>query len=215
MFIFNMLLCKIPEPEPDSPIDDEDEKPAPEPDLKAAPEEDMIIKMAEGGGAPGVHTLTGTLCNSVEEPTVESEDAKTTNEEPSEPDSHVDNEVSEPAPTHEYETDEEKFLCAPDISTVACQAKPARNPVQGPVKAENTAKRNKSAQVGFDLAYFNLWWARMAIEGRKEAKELRKVEEEERLASRKRKWLEFGADVAEKRVTKDTKKMKDILSFQI
>ena len=155
------------------------------------------------------HTPTGTQCNIVKEPTAE--DAELKVEKSTEPESHED---EEPAPTHEYETDEDEFLREPDTSTVACLAKPALDTEKRPVKPKNTAKRRKSAQLGYDLAYFNLWWARMAVEGRREAKELRKVEEEERLAKRKRKWVEFGPSMAKKR-TSDTTRMNDILSSPI
>ena len=39
--------------------------------------------------------------------------------------------------------------------------------------------------MGYDLAYFNLWWSRMAIEGRREAKETIRKKEEEVLTKRK------------------------------
>ena len=39
--------------------------------------------------------------------------------------------------------------------------------------------------MGYDLAYFNLWWSRMAIEGRKEAKETLRKEQEQALTSRR------------------------------
>ena len=39
--------------------------------------------------------------------------------------------------------------------------------------------------MGYDLAYFNLWWSRMAIEGRKEAKETLRKEQEQALTRRK------------------------------
>jgi hypothetical protein len=62
-------------------------------------------------------------------------------------------------------------------------------------KSINTAKRNVSVQRAFrstaqqyNLAYFNLWWVRMAVEGRKEAKERRRKEEEESRRMRKSKW---------------------------
>ena len=35
------------------------------------------------------------------------------------------------------------------------------------------------------MAYFNLWWSRMAVEGRKDAKEMRRKEEEARRLSRR------------------------------
>ena len=75
----------------------------------------------------------------------------------------------------------------------------ALNPVKGPDKNFNTAKRNVSVQrtsrstaQQYNLAYFNLWWVRMAVEGRKEAKERRKREEEESMSRRKRKWFTPG-----------------------
>ena len=59
----------------------------------------------------------------------------------------------------------------------------------GPVKSRNTAKQKRSERrvdkIGYNLAYFNLWWSRMAIEGRKEAKEIIRKKEEEVLARRK------------------------------
>ena len=92
-----------------------------------------------------------------------------------------------------YETDEEEFM--PDKSTVVVTFSTAMNPVKGPVKILNTAKRNVSVQKiprntaqQYNLAYFNLWWVRMAVEGRKEAKERRRKEEEESRSMRKSKW---------------------------
>ena len=79
------------------------------------------------------------------------------------------------------------------------------------MKAPEMNKRVKSSD--YDLAYFNLWWARMAIEGRKEAKEMRKVEEEEKLLRRKMKWKATTSKVIEKRKVKDTKSETDILEF--
>ena len=92
-----------------------------------------------------------------------------------------------------YETDEEEFM--PDKSTVVVTFSTAMNPVKGPVKILNTAKRNVSVQKiprntaqQYNLAYFNLWWVRMAVEGRKKAKERRRKEEEESRSMRKSKW---------------------------
>jgi hypothetical protein len=72
-----------------------------------------------------------------------------------------------------YETDEEEF----------CQAEPIHyeDPVQvrePPKKTRKTAKRDVSARAnrdGYNLSYFNLWWSRMAVEGRREEKESRRT----------------------------------------
>ena len=93
-----------------------------------------------------------------------------------------------------YETDEEEFMS--DKSTVVETVSTALNPIKGPENTINTAKRKVSVQKSsristqqYNLAYFNLWWGRMAVEGRKEAKEMRKREEEETRSRKKRKWL--------------------------
>ena len=57
--------------------------------------------------------------------------------------------------------------------------------VQRPVKTKNTAKRKTAAH---SLSYFTLWWRRMEVEGRKDAKRLeRMVEEETKCQKKKRK----------------------------
>ena len=86
-----------------------------------------------------------------------------------------------------YETDEEEFLDKSDGS----QATDGPDTEQrvGPGKSRNTAKQQRSARrvgkIGYDLAFFNLWWSRMAIEGRREAKETIRKREEEVLTRRK------------------------------
>ena len=65
-----------------------------------------------------------------------------------------------------------------------------------PVEIQNTAKREMSVtgngisklKQGYNLNYFNLWWSRMEVESRKEAKELKRKEEEFRRIERKRKF---------------------------
>ena len=51
------------------------------------------------------------------------------------------------------------------------------------VPLPRTSERSRSCRrvdrIGYDLAYFNLWWSRMAIEGRKEAKETLRKEQEQ------------------------------------
>ena len=58
-----------------------------------------------------------------------------------------------------------------------------------PVEKKNTAQWNMPTRrrrvLDYDLSYFNLWWARMAIEGRREAKESRKQEDEIRKRRKK------------------------------
>ena len=87
-----------------------------------------------------------------------------------------------------YETDEDEFLDAQDHSpAVATTREPALVPVREPHRRKNTAKRDVVAPrrggsgSGYDLAYFKLWWARMHIEGRKQAKEQLKLEEDLKL----------------------------------
>ena len=84
-------------------------------------------------------------------------------------------------PSLEYETDEDEFLSTVDRSPVVVTLGPDVGLRKEPLKRKNTAKRNLSArrmdEVGYDLAYFNLWWSRMAIEGRREARETCKQEE--------------------------------------
>jgi hypothetical protein len=76
-----------------------------------------------------------------------------------------------------YETDEDEFMDKVDHSPAVSSREPALLPRKGTHKNKNTAKRDvvapKRGGSGseYDLAYFKLWWARMAIEGRKQAKE--------------------------------------------
>jgi hypothetical protein len=76
-----------------------------------------------------------------------------------------------------YETDEDEFLDKEEHSTAVSSREPALIPRKGTHKRKNTAKRDvvapKRGGSGseYDLAYFKLWWARMTIEGRKQAKE--------------------------------------------
>ena len=88
-----------------------------------------------------------------------------------------------------YETDEEEFLDKRDSSQAEATDGPDTEQRGGPEKSRNTAKQQRSARkmdkIGYDLAYFNLWWSRMAIEGRKEANETIRKKEEEVLTKRK------------------------------
>ena len=73
-----------------------------------------------------------------------------------------------------YETDEDEFQGKDDSSPVVVTCFPALKHKKEPRKIKNTAKREMSAQrrriLDYDLAYFNLWWSRMAVEGMREAK---------------------------------------------
>jgi hypothetical protein len=83
-----------------------------------------------------------------------------------------------------YETDEDEFLDINDHSPAVATREPALLLRKGTHKSKNTAKRDVVALrrggsgSEYDLAYFKLWWARMAIEGRKQAKEQLRQEED-------------------------------------
>ena len=83
-----------------------------------------------------------------------------------------------------YETDEDEFLDINDHSPAVATREPALLLRKGTHKSKNTAKRDVVAPrrggsgSEYDLAYFQLWWARMAIEGRKQAKEQLRQEED-------------------------------------
>ena len=85
-----------------------------------------------------------------------------------------------------YETDEDEFLIPggdEEIKQAVQSTFHALYKVQVPRKTENTAKRKVTPQ---SLAYFSLWWMRMEVEGRKDARKKQKKEEEEEMSRRKR-----------------------------
>ena len=87
-----------------------------------------------------------------------------------------------------YETDEDEFLENLDRNTaVATTFEQALLLRKVPLKSKKTTKRDVKAprkcESGYDLAYFKLWWARMGIEGRKQAKE--KLRQEDKLKGTK------------------------------
>ena len=98
-----------------------------------------------------------------------------------------------------YETDEEEFLGTgdTDASPVILTHYATLEHTRGPVEIENIAKRDLSVQRrgrksnththGYNLSYFNLWWSRMAVEGRKDDKERKKMKEEELRGQRRMK----------------------------
>ena len=132
---------------------------------------DRNISWSNGEGRWGVHTLTGSQ-SSV---------------------SSVSNIVLDPPPA-EYSTDEEEFD-GRDTAAVQTTGQ-ALNTRNVPVEIQNTAKREMSVtenrisklKQGYNLNYFNLWWSRMEVGSRKEAKELKREEEEFRRIERKRKF---------------------------
>ena len=81
-----------------------------------------------------------------------------------------------------YETDEDEFQGGGDIGPVVETLYTAMIQENEPVKMKkNTAQRNMVSRrkrvLDYDLSYFNLWWARMAVEGRREAKESKRQED--------------------------------------
>ena len=91
-------------------------------------------------------------------------------------DSHVTR--MNPNPIIIYETDEDEFLDAKDQSSAVATCGQALLSTTAPrEKKKNTAqqdlvapRRRRGVGSSYDLAYFKLWWARMEIEGRKQAK---------------------------------------------
>ena len=90
-----------------------------------------------------------------------------------------------------YETDEEEFMepGQDDVKPAVCSftamytVHSTQYTVRRPVR--NTARRKTAVQSGPNLAYFTLWWKRMEVEGRKEAKMKRSQEEEDEIRRRK------------------------------
>ena len=81
-----------------------------------------------------------------------------------------------------YETDEDEFQGGEDIGPAVETLYTAMKQENEPVEKKNTAQRNMVSRrkrvLDYDLSYFNLWWARMAVEGRREAKESKKKDDE-------------------------------------
>ena len=113
--------------------------------------ETMMIKNdLEDGQVGSVTAQTGTECNIVQSHTVI------------------------------YDTDEEEFTRpgVEDVIPAVCSFSAVYN-LQKTVKRKYTAKRKTDTHSMSHLSYFTLWWRRMEVEGRKDAKRLRmKVEEE-------------------------------------
>ena len=131
-------------------------------------------------GGLGVNTLTGSQSNIIIDPPAE----YSTDEEEFE---DIEEKLKLNHPPCKYEGRDTAAV------QVTGQALDTRNV---PVKTENTAKRDMSVtgkgksrtKQGYNLTYFNLWWSRMGVEGRKEAKEVKRKEEESRRMKRKRKF---------------------------
>ena len=113
--------------------------------------ETMMIKNdLEDGQVGSVTAQTGTECNIVQSHTVI------------------------------YDTDEEEFTRpgVEDVIPAVCSFSAVYN-LHKTVKRKYTAKRKTDTHSMSHLSYFTLWWRRMEVEGRKDAKRLRmKVEEE-------------------------------------
>ena len=84
-----------------------------------------------------------------------------------------------------YETDEDEFLDAKDQNSAVATCGQALISTTAPCEKKNTAQRDLVAQrkrrgvrSSYDLAYFKLWWARMEIEGRKQAKQTKDQSEQ-------------------------------------
>ena len=143
-------------------------------------EEDTVSQPGPDGGG-SVNTLTGTLCNNVETLPFEGET------------------IMESRTEIMYETDEEEFMERVDTSPAVKAISTATRQFTVPGKTKYTAKRILStprvsrpvATANYNLAYFNLWWSRMAVEGRKEAKELRRLEEDAKKARLRRKYVKI------------------------
>ena len=152
------------------------------------PAEDTLLKTGPGGGG-GVNTLTGTVCNIVETHPIEGETI-----------------MESRTPTTIYETDEDEFMESEDTIPAVEASTTALRQCLEPEKTKKTAKRSLSAprvfQGGYNLSYFNLWWSRMAVEGRREAKELRRLEEEAKRAKMRKMFIDIqgmnGKDVKHK-----------------
>jgi hypothetical protein len=111
----------------------------------------------------------------------------------------------------EYETDEEEFLGEEYGSTELAKHQhqvisvPTPVPAKGAPKPRNIAKRNTVAATdkskkkkgavaqGYQLAYLNLWWSRMARDAKRDQEDKcnqKRVEEEYRSKERMMGWLE-------------------------
>ena len=85
-----------------------------------------------------------------------------------------------------YETDEDEFLRSggeEEIKPAVPTTFHALYDVHVPRKMKNTAKRKITPH---SLAYFSLWWMRMEVEGRKDARKRQKKEEDEEKSRKKR-----------------------------
>ena len=164
-------------------------------------------------GESCVTTQTGTLCNTVLQPNWEGEQcvyaqtgsqSNIINEQPTvyttDEEEFCDGGGTIMMMQTDYETDEEEFMreeCR-NTSPAVLVTGPALVHAREPDKTRNTAKREllaarnmkkgSATAQGYNLAYFNLWWSRIGVEGRKEAKEQRRKEEE---AGRLRSRLKF------------------------
>ena len=120
---------------------------------------------ASQGVGGSVNALTGTMCNIVKLP--------------------------ESVPI-DYETDEEEFLRGPGtLEDLSFPAQPLNTSKGVKVKAAMQTKRRKGTRnsKGYQLAYLNLWWSRMAREAKKELEDKLRLEKEARGRELLSMWL--------------------------
>ena len=120
-------------------------------------EEEVILKKDPDVGQVGsVTTHTGTVCNIVKPEIIL------------------------------YDTDEEEFSRPGDTDVIPAICTFSAVYTKHKTEKKNTAKRNMAKNLMHNLSYFNLWWRRMEVEARKDAKMSRKKEEDEMLERRKK-----------------------------
>ena len=94
-----------------------------------------------------------------------------------------------------YDTDEEEFARpgAEDVIPAVCSFSAVYN-LHKTVKRKYTAKRKTDTHSMSHLSYFTLWWRRMEVEGRKDAKRLGMKVEEEVMETRRKQNIFMKAE---------------------
>ena len=105
-----------------------------------------------------------------------------------------------------YDTDEEEFSRPGDTDVIPAVCTFSAVYTKHKTEKKNTAKRNMTKNLMNNLSYFNLWWRRMEVEARKDAKMYRKKEEDEMLDMRKKMNIFRKAEYATN--------VTDVLSYQ-
>ena len=158
--------------------------------------DDPDVRTTVDGQGGSVTALTGTMCNIVEPITVLQENYETDEEEFSGGKNNTKETEAGPGGSVTaltglqsnsiYETDEDEFLRSggeEEIKPAVPTTFHALYDVHVPRKMKNTAKRKITPH---SLAYFSLWWMRMEVEGRKDARRRQKKEEDEEKSRKKR-----------------------------